>query len=248
MRETPEPREGACALAPGSGADAAALRNLEVAEGSAYLLSRPEALGIESTTQCNLRCVMCPQRTMLAEGTPRAHMSTEVFDAASAFFPVAKIFFTGFGEALLHPMFIPMMERMTRQAAQVEFFTNGILLTPEVSERLVGMGTWEVEVSFDARDPRLFKAIRGCDIETVLANTRALIAARRRSGARRPLVLLSFVLMRSNLPEMSAVAELAADLGADGVTYSQLKCSTPDVTEFFEREGQVFNARCHGVL
>ncbi len=58
-------------------------------------------------------------------------------------------------------------------------------------------------------------AIRGVELETVLTETRRLVAARRASGRRYPLIGIQMTLMKGNLDNVRDMVDLATGLGAD---------------------------------
>ena len=218
------------------GADAEAVRQVEMSNKCTYLVSRPSALGIEPTTHCNLRCKMCPQWSDRFGKEFRGHVSEATFDAVREFFPYVSVFFGGLGEPLVHPRFLAMLECTAREARGVSFITNATLLTRDVARLLLDLKVEKVIVSIDARTPALYQQIRGFPLETVLQNVRTLMEMRRRSHSPWPVLSVNFTMMRLNALEMPAVAELAAGLGADEVTYGHLECLRFNPPEFLKKE------------
>ena len=218
------------------GADAEAIRRLEMANKSTYLESRPLFMGIEPTTYCNLRCKMCSHGGVGMGKEFRGHMSREIFDSAREFFPYGVVQFAGLGEIFVHPRFLEMLTCAAREAKSIHLVTNATLLTRKVSELLVDLNVQNVTVSIDARNPALFQEIRGFPLEKVLENICGLTKARRQNGSRWPLLWVSFTIMQSNVQEMPAVVELAADLGAEGVSCCVLKNFPHQSPGFFNKE------------
>lgn len=96
---------------------------------------------IESSSMCNLRCQYCVVSNNYNQ-IERSIISDEVLDAALASVrqmpEIRTIQVSGLGEPLLNPNFCKMLRRIhdETQVRSVWFFTNGMLLTKEVSDEL----------------------------------------------------------------------------------------------------------------
>lgn len=99
---------------------------------------------IEVTTRCNLKCKYCPHFPNL----PRAKedMSWDTFEAALSLVSFycrqgtqTELSLTGIGESLLHPEFLPMVQRARETIGPdrpLTVTTNGLLLTDEICAAL----------------------------------------------------------------------------------------------------------------
>src|SRR5262249_42078956 len=118
------------------------------------------------------------------------------------------------------------------------FNTNGLLLTTRIAEKLVELGLGWVNVSIDAATADTYRKIRRSDFARLVANIRALIAAR---GSRpRPQVFINMTLMRENIHEAPAFVRLGAELGVDQVIFQQMNVSTA-IAAPIESHGWVFD-------
>jgi hypothetical protein len=102
---------------------------------------------------------------------------------------------------------------------QVVLCTNGIPLNrTEITERIIGLGVDAVSVSLDSPDPAYNDQCRPARNHQhghadVIAGARRPLATR--AGQTRPRVGLYMVVTRRNIQQVTAMGQLAADLGMD---------------------------------
>jgi uncharacterized Fe-S cluster-containing radical SAM superfamily protein len=114
-------------------------------------LSTPLVLQIEPTNICNLRCWFCPvnnaklQRGMMTLKTYRKVISDlEEFDTK-----IKCLHLYGNGEPLINQDF-PEMVRIAKKSGRIESIdttTNGLLLTNECVDKIVGAGLNKISIS-----------------------------------------------------------------------------------------------------
>ncbi|MFX0196256.1 MAG: hypothetical protein ACFFCW_09060, partial [Candidatus Hodarchaeota archaeon] len=80
--------------------------------GKTFMLSNPRHIAVELTANCNLRCIMCSRSYDGGEAVANAgFMRGEIFRKISPFFSAARcVDLSGFGESLLHPEFLSMLQ------------------------------------------------------------------------------------------------------------------------------------------
>lgn len=128
------------------------------------------------------------------------------------------------------------------QSAQIEFNTNGLLLSPANIDRLIEQRVGFVCVSLDAASAETYRKIRGADWERLMRNLEALSKARRE---RRPemRLALNMTVMRDNAHELPELVRLARALSIDEVHLYKLNEGPQyDWTER-TRDGYQFNYR-----
>ncbi len=94
--------------------------------------------------------------------------------------------------------------------------TNGVLLKPALSERLLAEASW-IKVSIDAGTARTYAAVHGtkaADFDTVLHNLEAAATLRVRHGYACTLGAQA-LLLPENAAEMALLAQTCRDLGLD---------------------------------
>jgi MoaA/NifB/PqqE/SkfB family radical SAM enzyme len=211
---------------------------------------------VEATSCCNLACVTCIRnawdepvghmllaryRQMLA-GLPPSQATTfeskstglwgnqSTGQAPPQTHPTSPITlaFGGFGEPLVHPDFLEMVRLARERGLRVEVTTNGTLLDAALGRDLVDAGVAKVTISMDGPDASTYENVRGGALEAVVANVAALQGTRRR--ARPPLKIgLAFVAMRRNIASLPHLMQLAAQLGMDFVSVSNVIPHTPEM-------------------
>lgn len=200
----------------------AALALLEYARGATILRSRPVDLVLQVSTVCNLRCVMCPHGTGAVDRP--SHMPLDVLERMQDFVAsAARMIVSGLGEPLLAPAFWRLVESCAhRDDIFIRANSNAQLVTPENARRLLDSGLKEISFSLDAATPATYAKIRGADFARATHGVRTMCAARRDHPRRSLEVFINMTLMAENIAEAPRFVELAAEIGADAVLFSQL--------------------------
>jgi len=182
-----------------------------------------EAIQIEVTSRCNLRCVMCPV-TALADRWDGRDLSWEAFlRIGGAFRNTKYVHLQGWGEPLLHPRLFDMIRVAKDAGCRVGFTTNGTLLDSMASQRLLDLDIDLLAVSIAGVTRETHGAIRvGSDLLRILENLRGLLALRNKRQGPRPKVEIFFLMTKKNMAELPAVADLAASLGVDELVATNL--------------------------
>lgn len=199
-------------------------------EGQTQLECSPSILTIESTSICNLRCVMCPH-AINAVQRPK-HMPESVIDKLSGVLAVAsEAQLHGIGEPLSSPAFWSALENPAiHPDCNLNINTNLTLLNDRKLALLLGVkAQLKINVSIDAATERTYARIRGAELGEVLDNVGKLIAAR--GDRQRPIVYINMTLMRENIEEAVPFVEMAHRLGVDGVFFFQMNHQPPERME-----------------
>ncbi len=187
-------------------------------------LPYPSRLIVETSSRCNLECVMCVKRSQ-SEG--EGDLPEALFDRLGPAFPrLESLVLNGVGEPLLHSGLEAMIARARSSmpaTGRIGFQSNGSLLDSGRARRLIEAGLDTIGISADAVTPDLFASIRrGAEISSADRALAVLDAARREAGAGRLRVGIEFVAMRSNLAELPALVSWAARRKVDFILVSQL--------------------------
>lgn len=184
---------------------------------------RFEALQIEVSSRCNIKCVMCPV-TVLAGRWPQRDMRWETFERiAGAFEHATWVYLQGWGEPLLHRRIFDMIARAKGAGCRVGFTTNATRLTRRTGERLLDLGLDLLAVSIAGASAATHEAIRvGSDFSRLKENLRAFLQRRAQRNGTTPKVEVFFLMTKTNLCELPQAIELAARLGADELVATNL--------------------------
>jgi molybdenum cofactor biosynthesis enzyme MoaA len=191
--------------------------------GLTRVAARPQWFMIETTSHCNLKCVMCPHGH---DAMPhKSHLDTSRFSKSFDFLAVAdRMQLFGTGEPLLSEAFWEILESIDPESGtEVSINSNGTLLNQERIDRLLRSPLSWISISLDAARPETYRRIRGADFDVVIARVKDFIRERNaRRTARSLRIFINMTLMRANIREFPAFVDLAAEIGADGVQVNQL--------------------------
>jgi MoaA/NifB/PqqE/SkfB family radical SAM enzyme len=188
---------------------------------------------IEPTNRCNLECRTC-MRNIWDEPLGQMESSTysRILEGVRDLFPAPKIFFGGIGEPLAHPSIAEMVARAKETGATVELITNGTLLTPDLSHRLIDAGLDMLWVSLDGATPESYADVRlGSALPEVLANIAAFRDARRAEYLQRSQLGIVFVAMKRNIGDLPALLKTGRELGAKRFLVSNVLPYTAEMQE-----------------
>jgi radical SAM protein with 4Fe4S-binding SPASM domain len=190
----------------------------------------PEALQVEVTSACNLRCAMClvryrPPVNKLAGAMPLA-MFQDLLDDLPG---LRRLTLQGLGEPLLAPDLLAMIRYAKARGVRVGFNSNATLLSARRARDLVDSGLDWLHVSLDGADAATFEAIRdGATFGVVLRNLAGLVEAKRAAGRDTPWIRVVFVAMRRNVAQLPELVSLLAGIGVSELRVQNLSHTFAD--------------------
>ncbi|MFH1401635.1 MAG: radical SAM protein [Parcubacteria group bacterium] len=164
----------------------------------------PLHLDIESTNACNLKCPMCGRNWMKEKiGYINWNLFTKIIDEAAKYH-LPSVKFNYRGEPLLHPDIAKMIKyAKDKGILEVQFNTNGFLLSEKKAEELIDAGLDRIIFSFDGATKKTYEKIRkGSNYERVINNIKNLVSLRNEKGLKRPLTRVQMVKMSINEKEV----------------------------------------------
>ena len=188
---------------------------------------------VEPTNTCNLDCVTCMRNVWdVTPGRMSAAVFQRILAGVRTFQPTPSVFFGGFGEPLTHPDICEMVEQAHLAGAAVELITNGILLTGEMSRRLINAGLNRLWISLDGATPESYADVRlGAALPEVIANLRGLKELRGSMNDTAPRLGIAFVAMKRNIADLPELVRLGKSLGADQFSISNVLPHTPELRD-----------------
>jgi len=176
---------------------------------------------VEITNKCNLSCATCMRNVW---DVKYGGMSAETFTRILASFEglphKPELFFGGYGEPLSHPHILDMIEQAKTAGHSVSMISNGILLTEQVTRRLIDLRLNKLWVSLDGASPECYADVRlGDALPVVIENLTRLKAQKYKtfgfsSWAGLPKLGIAFVAMKRNIHDLGEVIKLGTRLGA----------------------------------
>lgn len=196
------------------------LNRFEVSRKRTNLISRPLNIALEPTLKCNSNCVMCNRNFSRHEAkNAEFFLSWETFNKIKPFFKYTRsVLFGGFGEALLHPEYVPMLREIKKEGRFVFTYTNAILMTEEIGRGLVDAGMDRICVSIGGATRETYRRIRGVDKHDIVMENLKHIRDYKKKRAAKPDIFLEVVAMNSVLPELEEVIELGRELGVENIS------------------------------
>jgi MoaA/NifB/PqqE/SkfB family radical SAM enzyme len=176
---------------------------------------------VEATNQCNLSCSMCMRNIWDVE---YGLMSLETFERILAGLQELpqrpELFLGGYGEPLSHPHILEMIGQAKQLGHRVSLITNGILLTEDVTHKLIDLNLDMLWVSLDGASPECYLDVRlGDALPLVIDNLTRLRTMKYKTfgasnWAGHPKLGIAFVAMRRNIHDLGEVIRLGTRLGA----------------------------------
>ncbi len=189
-------------------------------------------LYIEPTTACNLQCRTCMRNAWDdAESTMSPATFQRLVHSLGDLPNLERVVFTGFGEPLVHPQLLEMVESVRQRGLAVTIGSNGLMLDRATATELVRLGVDRLVVSVDGVTPQTYSDVRGELLARVLDSIRILNEVKSREGALVPSLGMEFVVLRSNVAELPGLTGLASRMGAARVLVSNVLCYTEDMRE-----------------
>lgn len=188
-------------------------------EGREVMRGGPLKLSFTTTTYCNYDCLMCSYGEL---GTLADELPAGFYDDLAALAPGLRLIEALGGEPLASPAFREFLAGFDFgrfPSLRVALITNGSYLTPKELARYRRVPIDNLTISLNAATPETYLAVnRGLPYARVREHLDALHALRR-AGELRCSVTYSMVILKANVHEVRALAELAR---RDGVRYRYL--------------------------
>ena len=166
---------------------------------------------------------MCPRTTFFNEWES-GDMPLSMYRKISEYFDrVENVHLQGWGEPLLHQNLFDMIRTARGKNCKVSLTTNGMLLSPEVSERLITEEVAIIAISFSGATKETHEMIRrGSNFNQLIDNIKALNNLKREMKSKLPKTIGSFLMTESNIEELPAVVDLAKDIGINELVATNL--------------------------
>jgi putative metalloenzyme radical SAM/SPASM domain maturase len=197
-----------------------------VTEPEPAFRDHPTKLFVETTSRCNLNCVMCMKQN--GDGAScDGDLDHQLFAALEPALTGAEaLVLNGVGEPLLNnrlEQYISRAKRLMPAGSWTGFQSNGLLLSNLRAISLLDAGVDKICLSMDGVDASTFESIRAgselADLEHALS---ALVDAKRICGRHEMEIGVEFVVMRENLTQLPAAVAWAAERGASFALVSHL--------------------------
>ncbi len=167
-------------------------------------LNKPDVFAIELTSQCNLRCVMCPHPVMQRA---KFNMGFDIFRKIVdnvepyAFF----IWLHSLGEPLLNPRVGEMIKYCKERGIKVGLSTNATVLNETNGRKLIEAGLDKIILCMESTEKETYEKIRvGGKFESVKNNIRRFLELKKELNSDRPYTVVQIIQMKETQAQIEA--------------------------------------------
>jgi radical SAM protein with 4Fe4S-binding SPASM domain len=184
----------------------------------------PAVVGIESTNNCNLDCVMCPRQEMTR---PVADIERPLYEKAidQLAGKTEFIWLQDYGEPFLNKEIFTMIRYARERGLKVGISTNGTVLTDKIIEGIFASGLDYLIFAIDGATPETYEKIRvGAKYEKVAANARRFLE-KKVAGKHKIFTVVQCIYMEATSNEVRIFRRQWDLPGVDAVRIRQLTYS-----------------------
>ena len=181
-----------------------------------------EAIQIETSSTCNLRCIFCPT-TFTAQPNSK-YMTMETFLSLAPYLSLTQwIYLQGWGEPLLNPDIWQMVSISKEAGAKVGFTTNGTFLDQATIRQLVDQEVNLISISLAGATAKTHEAHRvNSNFTELLINIQNLVARKKGVNKDFPKVCVSYMLTKETIWELTEAVKLVYGLGVNDMYVTNL--------------------------
>jgi radical SAM protein with 4Fe4S-binding SPASM domain len=177
----------------------------------------PFALSIEPTTSCNLRCPECPSglRSFTRPiGSIEFNIYKSIIDECRSFLSYLILYFQG--EPFLNRNFFDLVKYASENGIYTVTSTNAHFLDNENAKKTILSGLDKIIVSLDGTDQETYERYRiGGDYKKVIKGIQNLVYWKQKLNKPKPLIILQFLIMKSNQHQIRDIKKLIQKLKVD---------------------------------
>ncbi|MCD4676446.1 MAG: radical SAM protein [Desulfobacula sp.] len=176
----------------------------------------PIYMEISPAGACNHRCVFCSVDFM---GYKKNFLDAQILNkriTELSKLGLNSIMFAGEGEPFLHMQLADIILHTHNSGIDVAVTTNGVLMTPEISRKILGATEW-IKISCNAGTPESYARIHRTkpgDFEKVIDNMTRAVEIKKENKYSCTLGL-QIILLDQNSDEIETLAKTAKNIGVD---------------------------------
>jgi MoaA/NifB/PqqE/SkfB family radical SAM enzyme len=194
----------------------------------------PPYIEVETTTACNLKCLIC-EHTYWKE--KNLNMSFEQFKSILDQFPKLKwIGLTGIGESFLNRDFMRILELVKSRNIYVEMFDTFYFIDDQKAQGLVKLGLDKIIPSIDGATAQTYNKIRvNSDFNRVTENVKKLIKWKIKMNSHFPELDFHFIINKLNVHEIPQYVNYVYELtgGNAQVCFTRLLHNFPEISDIY---------------
>ncbi len=188
----------------------------EYRSGKVVLQSLPRYLLIELTQGCNLQCAMCRSERI---GVPSSRIDNGLFRRVAAdLFPTADMVdLRGWGESLLLPNIVEIIEFTRSFGCDIRFVTN-LSFRREAVFSALAEHHCHIAVSLDSAEANVLPNLRrGASLERIRSSLKFLVREYRDYHGSSDRIAINCTVQRPALPSLESMVTFAAEVGVSEI-------------------------------
>ncbi len=191
-------------------------------------IALPSQYSFAVSVACDINCPFCPRQTY-GSTIESGLMSFDIVKHVAPYLEYSHYTgLFGLGEPFLHPRFIEFITTVKRAGGYAATSTHGMSLDRETIVELIDAGLDELEISIDAKNPKVFNFLRrGADLDTIIHNIKTLQEEKKHRGTTTPYVQVATVISVYNLEEVVPLVKLAEELEVDRIVFTNIIITHP---------------------
>ncbi len=189
-----------------------------------YVLGFPEAIFIEPTNLCNLKCPLCPVgsgNNKREKGKLALDNFKKIIDEIGGY--IYDLVLTNYGEPFLNPQILDMLYYAQEKRISTRLITNALLIDNVSAAGIVKSGLDRIVISLDGIDQETYSSYRiGGQLSKVIEAINLIVEAKNEQKKSLPLVYLQFIITKYNEHQMEEARDLAKKLKVDRLIFKKL--------------------------
>lgn len=208
---------------------------------SSNVLAKPETASIAIGTACDLKCEFCSRQHFIPVDS--AFMDFASFrELIANLIGTKRAYLFGLGDPLLNRQFLDFVKVCHSFGIETSATTHAMHLTEQISQALIEEGMEELAISLDAAEQPLLEKLRGnSDLARISTNVRRLAELKKQANSPLPMLIVTCTMSTLNLHEMPSLVELAADLGAEAICFSDMIAIKPEFVQYTIQDREVYS-------
>lgn len=182
--------------------------------------SLPVELSVGTTSFCNLKCVMCPREGSDGNLTPfDEHINLDYFKSLEKYLEQSReVSLYGLGEPMIDKRYFEKVRYVNSFGGEVSLSSNGTLLDEQRCREVIESGIAAIGISVDATCEETFRIVRPPGgFDPIAENIKRLTTMKKEMGADKPLVKVSFGIMKQNLQDVPNFPAFVKEVGGDEI-------------------------------
>ncbi len=184
--------------------------------------SKPLILNLEPTNNCPMKCVMCPRQYMKRKvGNMGFELFKKIIDQVKVYHKYIELLH--FGDPLMHPQIFDFVDYCHKKGIKVYFSVNPTLLTPKISEKVIGSGVDYLYIALDSVDDESYKKVRGAgaNYSKAISNIEYLADLKVKRKSDKPHIEVGLIYMELTKNQVDTFRKKWQIPGVDGTVIKQ---------------------------